>query len=293
MKKQKLLKYLLPSIALVIAIIVLLACTSSDFNISHSINLPNKKSAFYLTLSSIGGFLPPLIPVFAGFLMIFNSPKENKVCNIIGVVAGILFVAFFSWFGWEEGHSVIVNNKTLFSILIAVFILLMDGLFGYLAYKLSQVEDKHALLVGSIIIIVICFMSICGTEGVKLIVSRPRPYLSFLSIGGYRDWYEFMPFQKTKNVDWDSFVSGHTSNSACLITTLPLLLSLTKLKNNNLIYAFGSIIGFMFMLVIASSRVLLLDHFVCDVAGSVIVSTVVQILTLIIVQELIFKENKR
>lgn len=292
MKNKSLIKYLPPIIAFIIATTVLLALTNKDGDIPYSIKTTESAGIFYLTLSSLGGFLPPLIPAFAGFLMIFNSPKESKARHIVGVIFGALFVAFFTWFAWEEGHSIIVHHKTLFTVLIAVFLLLMDAVLGHFAYKLSQIEDKHSLLVGSIIIIVICFMSICGTEGVKLIVSRPRPIQGMINSGEYRHWYEFKPFQKNKHENWDSFVSGHASNSACLITTLPFLLSLTKLKNDKLVYIFGSVVGFLFMLVIASSRVLLKEHYVCDVAGSVIVSTVVQILTLVIVQELIFKSSK-
>ena len=153
--------------------------------------------------------------------------------------------------------------------------------------------DERSLLFVCLMIIAIIVVYFVACEGVKYIASRPRPRNLDAEFNGFKQWYQFDPFNALKagSKDDKSFVSGHSANAATLITILPLVANLNKRENNNLIQILCIVIGALFAFVVAFSRIIAKAHWMTDVMGGILLSCGIQALGLN-VKAFEFKKNR-
>ena len=136
--------------------------------------------------------------------------------------------------------------------------------------NINKFEPKETLRIAILMLGVVWFYA-GFTEVVKYLASRPRPRIVLSGEETFHYWYEWRPLYALFNgSNHKSFVSGHTSNSICLVSLLPLLMSLTKLKDKKFTYQISAYIGLVFTLIVGFSRIMASAHFLTDVVGGIL-----------------------
>ena len=219
----------------------------------------------------------PVLTLFVGSLcatILFFKPSYEKKWQSIffRIFAVILFLSFnilsiregFGYTKFPRMEALASTYKALMATLIGL-IDLATILFVKLYIK--KIDNPH--LIRTIVIVLLIFAGwILISQSTKYIASRPRP--SAIDANpeiAFRNWYLFHPFEAFKEPykQCKSFVSGHATNSACLITILPLLFTLNKKENNNIIQICALVVGALWAFVVAISRIMARAHYMTDV----------------------------
>jgi membrane-associated phospholipid phosphatase len=235
---------------------------------------------FGILFTALGPVLTLAFGVLAGSLLFFMDKLENKTWNIIFRVIGAAAIFGFVFSQVKEGleyvdFPIMKSEKTTYQVLILVFITLIDlTIILFSRIWIRKIEQRNLIVVCLMIISLIAiYFVVC--EAVKYLASRPRPrVLEYSLTAKFKQWYQWKPFAAfTKDFhDCKSFVSGHAANAACLITILPLVASLPKRENNNLIQIMSAVIGALFVFIVAFSRIVAKAHWMTDVMGGIILS---------------------
>lgn len=286
---------------LIFCIIAFVLGSAVDQNISekfwnlHELNL----SWFEISLCLIGPLVSNLLGVFAGSCLLLTPARENKVATIIYRViggVGICLVSYFAYTSGSEFAKIIpgVSEQTtkILKLVVAGIIVVMDGLILLFTLKKTRGLDQDKLIWVSLTSLIIIALVAGSTEIIKYLASRPRPRVVYPELENFRAWYQWKPFYGFSHKECKSFVSGHSANAAYSATLLPLMVSVTKLgekKNTSLVC---TIIGIMFALLVAISRIFALAHFLTDVAGGLILSFVISMLTVLVMDKIRVKVVK-
>lgn len=266
----------------IIAIVLFVVGTQLDLEISE--NVSNQSGFFGVLFTAIGNMPSIYFAIFGGAALIFAKTK-TEIGRILARVAGPLDIAVCALLLYVSSSDyakmpTTEAHETMYKLILLAFILAMIGLIIFLTYKLSKKANQENLIRVAILIICIVACYSLFTEIIKYLASRPRPNLVFNGEEAFREWHDWEPLLGFKNSDCKSFVSGHTANAACLMTILPLFISLTKLGTKKYSHIIAFIIGALFTFVVALSRLLAGAHFLTDIMGGILVSIFFQALVI-------------
>ena len=247
----------------------------------------DSNNLFGIIFTAFGPVLTLAFGVLAGSLLFFMPKIEHKTFNIVFRVIGALAVLGFVFSQVKEGLEWVEfprmeSEATTYKVLIIVFIAILDLAIILFSRIWIKKMDLKAMFYGSVMIIAIIVVYFVACEGVKYIASRPRPRNLDAEFNGFKYWFQFNPFEALHSEfkDQKSFVSGHTANAACLITILPFVASMTKRDNNDLIQIMTIVIGGLFTLLVAFSRIIARAHWMSDVMGGILLSCGIQALAI-------------
>ena len=247
----------------------------------------NSDNLFGIIFTAFGPILTLAFGVFAGATLFFMPKLPSKKGDILLRVIGGIAVLGFAAAQIKEGLAWVKFPRmeaeaSTYKALIIVFTSLID--LGIVLFSRIWVKkmDERSLLFVCLMIVAIIVVYFIACEGVKYIASRPRPRNLDAEFNGFKQWYQFDPFNALKagSKDDKSFVSGHSANAATLITILPLVATLNKRENNNLIQILCIVIGALFAFVVALSRIIAKAHWMTDVMGGILLSCGIQALGL-------------
>ena len=238
----------------------------------------------------------------AGALLFFMPKIQNKTADILLRILGAVAFVAFTAFSIKEGIEYVdfpamETHSTTYKVLAITLVVLIDlWIIVFVKLSIKKIEAKRIVpTVITIFAIIAAWLFV--SEVIKYLASRPRPRNIYIEhIVDYRDWYQWQPFFCFKDgmKDCKSFVSGHAFISACMVGSLPLLLSLGKGESSIKKTIIGLAVGGVFAFVVAFSRIVAYAHFMSDVMGAIFVSCAAQI-AIINVAPLIYKkvQNKQ
>ena len=293
MLKNKKLQYLIP-IGCFFLIAVVIFILGNKYDYSFSRNLYDKYQLNIPVFSIICCLLGPLVTnvcgAFAGTALFFTTNRKSKfwhyVLKFFGIF-GIIGISFFAYTSGTEFVEVIPgvqpNVIAIGKMMVLFFVVVSDLIVGFFTWKnLKKMDPTKTFWVSLIMLFSIAAIAGLG-EVIKYLASRPRPRLIFVDNSySFKEWYQWNPLFGFKVHECKSFISGHSMNAAVLMTMLPLFLSLTKLSEKKWMVPLAVCIGGVYWLVITLSRLLAVAHFLTDVAGACIFSTIFQLAILFI-----------
>lgn len=269
------------AITIAVAIAGLLVGTFNDYEIS--LKVADENNIFGILFTAFGVLGSLTVGTFASVALFFAPNHPNKKINFLlkaAAIGGFVLCNFFEISVGTEyaDYPRLANEKGAYKALLISLIVIIDLIIIlFTKLKFNKLDDK-VLVPTCLTILFILFVFAGGSEFIKYLVSRPRPRVVFEG-EEYRPWYIFKPllaFNKPRE-DFKSFISGHAANSACLMTILPLALSMGKNKNKLSTQIIAFVIGFLFAFVVSLSRVLIGAHFLSDVTGGILMSSCVGI----------------
>ena len=226
-------------------------------------------------------------------------PKlKSKSWNIILRVVGALAVIICIFFQIEEGVKYVNYPKmeaeaATWKALLISFISLINLAIILFSRIWIKKMDRNAILPACIAILSIIVFYVLSCEVFKYLASRPRPRVVYQGVIEFKQWYQWQPLNALHSEfkDCKSFVSGHTSNAACLVTLLPICASLSRKENSLKIQIMCSIVGALFVFVVAFARIIGMAHYMSDVMGGILLSIAMQALVINIAPIIIKKLN--
>ena len=277
-----------------LAIIGILIGTAFDREITGK--LGDYSNLFGILFTAFGTMGTLTIGAFAGIVLFFMPKHQNNkldvISRIIGAVAFLGFTAFevkeaFAFTNFPRMEAEAETYRALIATLIGLISLAMILFTKLYIHKL----DAKAIIPVCFMIIIIIVGYAAATEATKYFASRPRPRVIDLHIADFRQWYQFHPFEAFKEPfkDCKSWVSGHSANAACMISVLPLVLSLRKEDNTLTVQLIAIIVGALYAFVTAISSVIARAHFTSDVMSGILVSIIIQVLVLNISRKVLEK----
>ena len=295
MKINRKIQYIGLAIVGGLALIGLIIGTFLDQQITAKMGDTN--NMFGIMFTALGPVLSLAIGSLAGAMLFFMPKHETKWIDICCRVLGLVAFVGFTFFSVKEGFAYVdfprmQNDAGTYKALIAVLIGLIDlSILIFTNLYVKKLDEK--MIMRTVLIIFIIFAAwFFVSEVMKYLASRPRPrVLDTNPEITYRAWYEFHPLQAFKDPykDCKSFVSGHSFNSACLITILPLIFSLGKKENNNIIQISAFAVGGLWAFVVAFSRIIARAHFMSDVMGGILLSAGAQALVIFVADKVLKK----
>ena len=300
-------------IVLAISIVAFIVGSFVDYDAARAIALHYGKTNNGLVSSNAFGVImtAAIIPTafFSGLVgSILATNKLNSkfwtwFWRILGVGgAGFsVYSTYDSSIEAAEIYTLTAPHATMWKIIILVICLILAAVGVYVGlFKTKHVDDKKRFWVAITMFFLVFFYFGSG-EVIKYIVSRPRPRTVFAMepLEEYKNWWEFRPlyaFKIENGGSCKSFISGHTSHTGTYMVLVPLFLSLTKLgeKKWTSVIALGC--SAVYCTLTAVSRTFAQAHFISDVAGGMIVITVIIIvfyLVLPLIEDAIENRNAK
>lgn len=262
----------------VLSILVLLIVTfgllvGTFFDQEIAPKLAHTDSLFAILLTAFGVIATLSTGVYASVVLFFSPAQKRKGFNAFLKIISIL--AFLGCNVYEidvcmdyADFEPLASNADTYKVLIIVLVILINMAIILFTQVSMRKLDEKAIVPTCLTILFIIGACTCGTEIIKYLASRPRPFA-----GTFRNWYEFKPFECLKlGDDYKSFVSGHATNSTEMVFVLPLALSLRKVELKKSSQVVAIIIGVLYGFVVAISRLMLNVHYLSDVAGGMLIA---------------------
>lgn len=299
-KLKKLFDYVPLLIVLLVAFFAFVTGAYLDRDIAEAVNAPNTFLSIFFTAF---GMIPTLaIAVFASTNLLILPARSTKTRTVLlrgFAILSILLITFFEFNSLDSLNDIPVIKENLSSslmvVLRALYVIIINGLAVLFTILKHEKFDSKKLIATSIVILFIAYGYAGATEAIKYLASRPRPSVVLGGVEEFRAWYQFKPFYALKggHDGCKSFVSGHGANSACLISLLPLFLSLLPIGQKKHTKLVSVLIAVVFVLLTCASRMTARAHFLTDLSGGVMLSVIVQIVILAVVPKIIDKVNKK
>jgi len=239
---------------------------------------------FGILLTAFGVMGTLTIGSIAGAILFFMPKHENKKVDIglriLGAISFVVFVFFETKEAVEYADFPrMAENETTYKVLMIAFLAIKDLAIILLTKLFIKKVNPKTLVPACILIIAVIVFYAASCEFVKYLASRPRPRVVEQGIE-FRQWYQFQPLRALKNEyhDCKSFVSGHACNSACIISVLPLLLTLRRKEIEPEVQIIALTVGALYTFVVAFSRMVAKAHYMTDVMGGIMLSVAMQAL---------------
>ena len=260
----------------------------------------NYYSVFGILFTLLTPVLSLAVGELAGALLFFMPKIEKKAWDIVLRFVGAVAFLTFSVFAIKEGIEYVnfprmAANETTYKVLAITLVILIDiGIILFVKMGMKHIATER-IIPTVIVIFVIVAAWVFVSEVIKHLASRPRPRGIYIEqIYEFRNWFELKPFLclKDEYSDCKSFVSGHTFIAACLMCSVPMLLSLIKEKAGIKASIIGLAVAGIFSFIVAVSRMVAYAHFMTDVMGAIITSCAAQAV-IINVAPLLYKKIKK
>ena len=281
-----------------LALIGLIIGTFLDQQVTAKVGDVN--NMFGIMFTALGPVLSLAVGSLAGTMLFFMPKHEKQWVNITCKALGVVAFIGFTFFSVKEGFAYVdfprmEAGASTYKALIAVLIGLIDLSIIIFTNLYTKKLDEKFIIRTVLIIFVIIAAWFFVSEVTKYLASRPRPrVLDTNPEIGFRAWYQFRPFQAFKDPykDCKSFVSGHSFNSACLITVLPLIFSMGKKENNEAVQITSLIVGGLWAFIVGLSRIIARAHFMSDVMGGILLSAGAQALIIFVTDKILKKHEQ-
>lgn len=277
-----------------LSVIGILIGTFYDKAISD--NIVNVNSGFGGFFETVGESFAYGIIAIGGMLSFLGLfPREKAIHKILGL---ILLIASLSIAIWHLGSSMVKNQDnyglTFDTATAYGLATLLMVIYAFLAVFFFDHHDLDLTLKYGLIILICMLVQFALMTLLKKIGCRPR--YRFLIDGTrnmegivFRSWYEFRPFQYHGDY-FKSWPSGHTATA----TTTILLAVLSPIyrfhwKGDN--YTFY-VLGLVYTLIVAFSRILCGAHFLSDVSFALFITSLEILLVLVVSEKMKKKVQK-
>lgn len=291
-------KYLFGLISIAfIALILMIVGTIYDQQISNKI--VENESIFGIIFTIIGQIPALTIAIFFASYLLFLPNIKNKKVFILVKAFAILSILLITVCEYDSGKdyaesSIFTISETLLKILDLLFVVLLNTAVVILTYFFKDRFDREKTICYAVLVLCIVYIVAGGTECIKYLFSRPRPWLVHQNVEGFREWYQLRPlYALTTNHDSKSFISGHASNSCCLLSVFPIFISLTSFQEKKYAFVVSFCVSLMFTTATTVSRLVIGAHYLTDLAGGLLCSTIVQIVVLFVIPLIIEKINEK
>lgn len=278
---------------LLIGIIGLILGSFFDQQIAN--NIGNRDNLFGILFTAFGTMVSLTIGCFAGSALYFCKKNWSKFINVfldlIGIGAVVILTAYEIYTSMDYANFPRMEaNASTYKALIAVLICVINLTVFLFTRKLIKKVDVNTLVLTSLaMLFMIGFSSVFG-ELVKNLSNRARPYEVKSGARSFSEWYQFNVDLIFKDVE-RSFVSGHTINSFCSITLLPLLFCLFLEDKNYKLQIITISCGVLYGAIVATSRMAVDMHFLSDISGGIIITATMQLIVINLIEK-VFKLKK-
>lgn len=253
-----------------------------DLQINQAIYDP--QNVFGLTMAAVGEGLGYAAISLSGGVLFFLGLKRYELWWQKTILIGVGLVAIVLALYFQSTH---VINGNAFNIKdewwalpfvgIPIGLLICGAGFGF-GYYLGKTSDNPNLLKMMIVFVGITLLSILIITLLKSIMQRTRfRYLEKIDdYGKYGNWWERGEvFDATDKEQFKSFPSGHVGTAALGIVMLAFIpLFKTKWMEKKWLQPGLMLIGTIWVLVLAFSRMLVGAHFLCDVGFGFLITMI-------------------
>lgn len=257
----------------------LLACLviGSVFDYQISSLLFNPHSYFGMLFASYGQ-LPAMLCFSVSGLLLIRIKKPTLISRLL-CITGFVLLTSFAVLGITLDPMLYIPNMPLgISALIAIcIVILTDGLI----WKYSASADRKQIKIFILVLLGTILTEIILINIIKIPWSRPRMrMIAIQPQAAFQPWWVIGSDMKdhllTLGVaaeEFKSFPSGHSGNAACamLLCVLPLITQQCKGKETMLF-----MIGVLFMLIVAFSRIIMGAHFLSDVTVGMSITFIIE-----------------
>ncbi|AUF83757.1 phosphatase PAP2 family protein [Mesoplasma syrphidae] len=272
--RQKFINWLSIAIIAILLLALFLVGTFLDLQIARKVGNPN---SFFGVFFDWFGKIIYSLPLFIGIVLTIKSLKEHfnkKIKKFIEYSIYFGFWAIVMTIFLAEGLNKYLNNSVIDDGIIISLVLnsaLVSLIFlGVVLYVDTDpewiIEDRrlirHVILM--IIFIVIVNLSVLI---LKEIFARPRPQTIFAenSLEEYRPWWKIRYTGKNR-----SFPSGHVAAASTMLG-LTILFDKEDSKGK---YLIAHLVGWICILLVGFSRMIMTAHFLSDVVAATIIAFV-------------------
>lgn len=255
----------------IILVAMVLVGTLSDYSISLSLFDPSSTMAVFF--AGYGEYPVFMAMSASGTLFIMGRSLEKPLIGYlqVGGGTGLLIVAV-------GGGTVIPEEYIGLSLVVrGAIALVVVGVSAYLAYLAARSAPRELMIRVAAVLVVVVFLEIFIVTALKLLWERPRMRMIIVEDGAwFMPWYNPGFPQKeglmsigVASEEFKSFPSGHTANSAVLMTLTAFSVLNTRLRDRASLLLW---IGFVWALIVAYSRIVAGAHFLTDVAAGLAIT---------------------
>lgn len=291
MKKMRIHIY----IAIGIALVFFILGSFLDLNISEA--LFHRDDSFGLMVSAIGT-LPGygMFAVLGGGLLIYFFNKEIKILyRVLSIIMATVALGLGTFFAGREffGPNGFTGTAPEWvGFLIALPIMCGLEFFGYKLFKKS--ERKYLWLIIVILFVALFIALVPGVTLLKGIFHRPRyraiEYYDAHYLGQeprvfFHNWWEkckdynnlIASYDYLIKEEFKSFPSGHAGATSCFMMVVTFLPLLDKKYESHSLFSFYA--GFIWVLIVCFTRILVGAHFLSDVSMGMLITFVTLLIT--------------
>lgn len=256
-------------------LLCLLIGTFFDYQISEM--LFNPQSYFGVLLASYGQ-LPAMLCFSVSGLLLIRIRKSEWLSSLL-CISGFGILSIFAILGITVDPMLYIPNMSLsVSLIIAVLIVIVTDV---LIWRLSKSADRKQIKIFILILLGTILTEIILINMLKIPWARPRMrMLAVQPQAAFQPWWVIGCEMKDHLLaigvaaeEFKSFPSGHSGNAACamLLCILPLISQQCRGKETLLF-----MIGVLFMLVVAFSRIIMGAHFLSDVTMGMSITFIIE-----------------
>ena len=263
----------------------------SVFDYQVSSRFYNSESLFGLFLAAYGQLPSALAMSIGGGLWIYTAIKYKGISNVIRAIVGMLLIAFGVFMGFYEPADYLVSAP---KVLLFIISILLNGFAIFGSIKLVSRYGEMEMRKLALFLVFFVASQIIIVNIIKVPWARPRMrFLELYPEVEFAPWWQIGSSIKDKYLglgvgsnEFKSFPSGHTASSLnILFMAVFARYSKGIAKNINRIL----IIGLVFGLLTALSRIVLGAHFLTDVTVGYTITFVLYLVSL----EIFFKNSTK
>lgn len=272
---------------IILIVLCLFMIIGSFYDYPISLALYNQKNPFGIFFASYGQLPAMLCSGVGGLLLMRVYHHDKRIKRVLSIVFGIL-LQVMAVIGIAVDPVLYMHIPMAVSCIIALVIV---GSVDITILKMTKDASIDMMKKVMWLFIGTMFIELIVINIVKILWARPRMRMITAMNVDFQPWWVIGSEMKDSlmalgvvSEEFKSFPSGHTGNAACmmLLSALPLICSSLKGKESLLF-----VVGIIFTLLVAFSRIIMGAHFLTDVTVGMTVTFVV----MNIMNQLIFKRT--